>query len=60
MKLSVSFLKENFSFHRELDRSKNFFEKRVFLCYSMKTQEGVSGRESEKLRGDVNFNNFSE
>ena len=26
----------------------------------MKTQEGDSGRESEKLRGDVNFNNFSE
>ena len=30
MKLSVSFLKENFSFHRELDRSKKFREKFFF------------------------------
>ena len=31
MKLSVSFLKENFSFHRELDRSKKFFSRKEFF-----------------------------
>ena len=32
MKPSVSFLKENFSFHRELDRSKKFSRKEFFFA----------------------------